>query len=582
MFSRDNSKPNLANNNDEKFYAPFQAVQNKDENKIIEYINNPDYKVWQIKDENEQTILHKSCFLDYSEISTTIIKELKKRLGSLTLLANFINEKTGEGLTALHFTAYKGNIELSKFLIENGASVTAVTDLGKNVIHLSAEGNQPSAMIYFLYKEKFDVYTGDDNGSSALHWACYSGAEESVNFLIGLNAFLDVQDKEKLTPLHLATFYNREKIVIKLLQNGADKNLKNSRGELPIDIARKKNFNNLVEILRDKDYNPLCTLEPPLEYINPSDLYKKFIIIMIVIPEIFIIIMILPYLEQLSYIIFNNVLFLIEILLIIILIIKDPGYTKMDLIDDIYAIDNDNNGNDNPLFKLIEKNIDIKHYCPKCYIPDSYNCKHCIICDKCVEEFSHHCFWLNKCIGKRNKIFYLFFILFSLVFSYHSIFICLYSLFDFVSIAYEKLIYFAIFGNANDRELRVLSAALVILFNFIVSFPLIFLLFIEIIKFYNQRTQKKIQNIRVDEDGLELETKKGTSKNIGLDNRIKNDHNNYENDNENIDFLGINRETNIISNEKEKEILLTSQSNIPIPATPFSVEQKRLTEYTEE
>ena len=582
MFSRDNSKPNLANNNDEKFYAPFQAVQNKDENKIIEYINNPDYKVWQIKDENEQTILHKSCFLDYSEISTTIIKELKKRLGSLTLLANFINEKTGEGLTALHFTAYKGNIELSKFLIENGASVTAVTDLGKNVIHLSAEGNQPSAMIYFLYKEKFDVYTGDDNGSSALHWACYSGAEESVNFLIGLNAFLDVQDKEKLTPLHLATFYNREKIVIKLLQNGADKNLKNSRGELPIDIARKKNFNNLVEILRDKDYNPLCTLEPPLEYINPSDLYKKFIIIMIVIPEIFIIIMILPYLEQLSYIIFNNVLFLIEILLIIILIIKDPGYTKMDLIDDIYAIDNDNNGNDNPLFKLIEKNIDIKHYCPKCYIPDSYNCKHCIICDKCVEEFSHHCFWLNKCIGKRNKIFYLFFILFSLVFSYHSIFICLYSLFDFVSIAYEKLIYFTIFGNANDRELRVLSAALVILFNFIVSFPLIFLLFIEIIKFYNQRTQKKIQNIRVDEDGLELETKKGTSKNIGLDNRIKNDHNNYENDNENIDFLGINRETNIISNEKEKEILLTSQSNIPIPATPFSVEQKRLTEYTEE
>ena len=582
MFSRDNSKPNLAINNDEKFYILFQAVQNKDENKIIEYINNPDYKVWQIKDENEHTILHKSCFLDYSEISILIIKELKKRLGSLSLLANFINEKTGEGLTALHFAAYKGNIELSKFLIENGASVTAVTDLGKNVIHLSAEGNQPSAMIYFLYKEKFDVYTGDENGSSALHWACYSGAEESVNFLIGLNAFLDVQDKEKLTPLHLATLYNREKTVIKLLQNGADKNLKNSRGELPIDIARKKNFHNLVEILRDKGYNPLCTLEPPLEYINPNDLYKKFIIIMIVIPEIFIILMILPYLEQLSYIIFNNVLFLIEILLIIILIIKDPGYTKMDLIDDIYAIDNDNNGKDNPLFKLIEKNIDIKHYCPKCYIPDSYNCKHCIICDKCVEEFSHHCFWLNKCIGKKNKIFYLLFIFSSLAFSYHSIFICLYSLFDFVNIAYEKLIYFSIFGNASDRELRVLSAALVILFDFIVSFPLIFLLFIEIIKFYNKRKEKKIQNIKLGEDGLELETKKGTSKNIGLDNRIKNDHNNYENDNENIDFLGINRETNILNNEKEKEILLTSQSNIPIPNTPFSVEQKRLTEYAEE
>ena len=580
MFSRDHSKPNLENNNDVKYYDLFQAVQNKDKNKIIEYINNPDYKVWQIKDENEYTILHKSCFLDYSEISILIIKELKKRLGSLSLLASFINEKTDEGLTALHFTAYKGNIELSKFLIENGASLTAVTNLGKNVVHLSAEGNQPSAMIYFLYKEKFDVYTGDENGSSPLHWACYSGAEESVNFLIGLNAFLDVQDKEKLTPLHLATLYNREKIVIKLLQNGADKNLKNSRGELPIDIARKKNFHNLVEILKDKDYNPLCTLETPLEYINPSDLYKKFIIIMIVVPEIFIIFMILPYLEQLSYIMFNNVLFLIEILLIIILIIKDPGYTKMDLIDDIYSIDNDNNDNDNPLFKLIEKNIDIKHYCPKCNIPDSYNCKHCIICDKCVEEFSHHCFWLNKCIGRRNIIFYLLFILFSLVFSYHSIFICLYSLFDFVRIAYEKLIYIAIFGDENDRGIRVLSAALVILFDFIVSFPLIFLLLIEIIKLYNKRKEKIIKNIKIDEEGLELETKKGTSKNIGLDNRIKSEHNNFENDNENNDILGINRETNIISNEKE--ILLTSQSNIPMPNTPFSVEQKRMNEYAEE
>ncbi len=583
MFSRNQTKSKLSNNdNNEEIDDLFQIIEDKNENKIIEYINNPDYKVWQIKDENENTILHRACFLDYTEFSILIVKELKKRLGSSKLLSNFINEKTDEGLTSLHYTAYNGNIELSKFLIKNGASVNALTNLGKNVIHLSAEGNQPSSMIYFLYKEKFDVYMGDENGASALHWACYSGAEDSVNFLIGLNAFIDVQDKEKLTPLHLATLYNREKIVIKLLQNGADKNMKNSRGELPIDIARKKNYHTIVDILSDKDYNPLCTLEPPIEYINPNDLYKKFIIIMIVVPQIFIIFMILPYLEEVTNIIINNVLFLIEILLITILILIEPGYKKNnDIIKDIYNINDDENNNmnknDYPLLQLVEKNIDIRHHCPKCYISESYNCKHCFICDKCVEGFSHHCFWLNKCIGKKNKLFYFLFILFSFIFSYHSIFICLYSLFDFVNIPYEKFIYFAIFKNVTDREFRVLSAALVIIFNFIISFPLIFLLFIEIIKFCSKKNGKNSQN-NLNEEGFELEFKKGKNKNIILENRIKNENNNeiYN------DFLGINRETNIITNSNEKEILLNSHSNIPIPQTPFSIEKKNLSEFNKE
>ena len=49
-----------------------------------------------------------------------------------------------------------------------------------------------------------------------------------------------------MTALHLATLYNRVKIVIKLLQNGADKTLNNSRGELAIDIQEKKIFIHLL------------------------------------------------------------------------------------------------------------------------------------------------------------------------------------------------------------------------------------------------------------------------------------------------------------------------------------------------
>lgn len=41
--------------------------------------------------------------------------------------------------------------------------------------------------------------------------------------------------------------------------------------------------------------------------------------------------------------------------------------------------------------------------CHLCNIyTSSKNTKHCSICNKCVDQFDHHCKWLNNCIGQRN------------------------------------------------------------------------------------------------------------------------------------------------------------------------------------
>ena len=103
-------------------------------------------------------------------------------MGSKETLPKFIDGKTNERFTSLHYASYKGNIPLLQLLIKNRASIDAVTNLGKNVMHMAAEGSQPSMMIYLIRIIHKSSQTVDENGSTPLHWACYTVAEESVIF----------------------------------------------------------------------------------------------------------------------------------------------------------------------------------------------------------------------------------------------------------------------------------------------------------------------------------------------------------------------------------------------------------------
>ena len=49
-------------------------------------------------------------------------------------------------------------------------------------------------------------------------------------------------------------------------------------------------------------------------------------------------------------------------------------------------------------------------FCPWCHVWVRKSVKHCHHCNKCVDDFDHHCRWLNGCVGGENYVYFAWFI----------------------------------------------------------------------------------------------------------------------------------------------------------------------------
>ena len=428
----------------------FSSLNECNQEKYISALKNASIKLWAFVNEEGLTSLHQSISLNLFELSKEIVESAKKHL-SQKEFSSFINYKTNKGQTPIHYASFVGNIKIIKLLIQNEADISAKTNNGLNVLHLSIMGNKISSFFYFSEKYKININSKDIKENTSLHLATFFNSKKIFNYLLTNNKIeLNSVNNEGFTPLHFAVMNQNVSMIKKLLMRGANCNIKNDKSLTAYDIANKNNYHSIKKIFKGNKCKYTSLI---------YSYYTKIFLLLLCFFHIFL------YFFYAKFD-FKSIIYILWLIIFSVFIIrfylKNPttfNQTKNFLMN---------------ILEIEEKSIE--DYCMICQIVQQNDTVHCFICNKCIEGFDHHCFWINKCVGKKNKDYFYYLIWAIQIHVIINLFFCFLS-------SNKKPI------NENKdifRLFMVVLNTLVLIFTSLIVCPLI--------KFYHYLSKEKTSN----------------------------------------------------------------------------------------
>ncbi|KAE9601770.1 putative protein S-acyltransferase [Lupinus albus] len=340
-------------------------------------------------------------------------------LNNRTAAAQYIIEHGGDinatdhtGQTALHWSAVRGAIQVAELLLQEGAQVNAADMNGYQTTHVAAQYGQTAFLYHIVSKWNADPDVPDNDGRSPLHWAAYKGFADSIRLLLFLDTHRGRQDKEGCTPLHWAAIRGNLEACTVLVQAGKKEDLMvtDNTGLTPAQLASDKNHRQAAFFLGNarRLLDQRCDRNSRLGKISKLGLAPVLwcIIFVLLITYIHSVILAtnLPKLTAAAALLawLGVLLATVGLAMFYTCSSKDPGYVKMN------AYDTENMKDDEPLLKIEINNPALlagnwSQLCATCKIVRPLRAKHCSTCDRCVEQFDHHCPWVSNCIGKKNK-----------------------------------------------------------------------------------------------------------------------------------------------------------------------------------
>lgn len=318
-------------------------------------------------------------------------------------LKQLINIQDEEGNTAILYVAFKGNLKVLNTLMDKGGDIFLRNNSGLSVMHMAAQGDRANLLIYLKDKFGMNILDRDNSGNTPLHWACYTSAENSLNFLISWMDDINVVDKQGQTPLHIAIHTFSPIILKKLLFKGANVEKKDNNGKSVLAIIQEgrnnPDYDKIFRIITDFKPMKFCFIQTNTSSRKQEKSFFN--------SYLFLVLHILS--EAITYFVLlkeiNSLILYVIFYIFLGLLIVSFAFAR--LFNPGILLPNDNL----TWIEMVEKQFPINNYCPWCRVFKKLSTKHCHSCKHCIEGFDHHCNWIDNCVGKSNSGIFMSFVI---------------------------------------------------------------------------------------------------------------------------------------------------------------------------
>ncbi|EPY43552.1 ankyrin [Angomonas deanei] len=155
-----------------------------------------------------------------------------------------VNELDKNKSSALHKCAFDGDVRVSRWLVEHGATVDTADNQGVTPLLVAVKMGQRSVVEYLL-SQGADSNRRDAQGNTCVHFSSMRCDTTVLKMLIDAGASTKVQNNEFNTPLHLTALYQRpdskewEELIALLLKSGCDPNVENASRKKAADYVNR-------------------------------------------------------------------------------------------------------------------------------------------------------------------------------------------------------------------------------------------------------------------------------------------------------------------------------------------------------
>jgi ankyrin repeat protein len=163
-----------------------------------------------------------------------------------------VNAAQGDGMTALHWAAFKDDLETAQLLLQAGANPKVATRNGAITPLIMASKNGDAALIAALIKAGSEVNTATTDGMTPLMAAAVSGSVEAAKALLDHGANVNAKEaSHSQTAVMFAAAENRNAMISLLAARGADLNATTT--VIKLDAAKLDDDGNPLPVKKEDE-----------------------------------------------------------------------------------------------------------------------------------------------------------------------------------------------------------------------------------------------------------------------------------------------------------------------------------------